>query len=86
MSWRLEQASQKQIDYIVSMHITLGIDENIPKTKGECSDKITELQNAIQSHLQVFGFVKPSNRKSRVIAHEDNQYDSGYDSYLDEIW
>jgi len=60
--WRKEKPTKKQIDAISNMKNALGWTCFTPKTKGECSDLISEMQKEIEMRLTYTGYI--GNKRS----------------------
>ena len=47
--WRQDKPTDRQIEAIKNMRTALGWTMEVPKTKGECSDLITKMKEALSN-------------------------------------
>ena len=53
--WRSEKPTKKQINTIIKMQSIMGWTCDIPKTKGECCDRIKKLMNEADTRISITG-------------------------------
>ena len=61
-AWRKDEATEKQLDAIRNMRHALGSSNiDMPETKGDASDEISKLKDAIHNNIHLGGSINPSN-------------------------
>lgn len=53
--WRQKPPTDRQIESIIHLSNVLGLEVQIPKNRGECSDKIGTLKSSVTNNMTICG-------------------------------